>query len=55
MKNLWIQTEHPFATEVANVDARRDEPAKLLQLVDCVLGSGAKHEVFGVWKLRRSS
>lgn len=48
MKNLWIQTEHPFATWVANLDALRNEPAKLLQLVDCVLGSGEKHKVFEV-------
>jgi hypothetical protein len=48
MKNLWIQTEHPFATWVANLDALRDEPTKLLQLVDYVLGSGEKHKVFEV-------
>lgn len=48
MKNLWIQTEHPFATWVADMDALRDEPAKLLELVKCVLGFGEKHKVFQV-------
>jgi hypothetical protein len=48
MKNLWIQTEHAFATWVANLDTLRADPSGLLQFAEGVLDSGAKHGVFEV-------
>jgi hypothetical protein len=48
MRNLWIQTEAAFATWIANLDALRDDPDRLLQVVQAVLESGAKHQLFEV-------
>ena len=48
MKNLWIQTEHAFATWIADLTAIATQPAAILEFVQAVLSSGAKHRVFDV-------
>jgi hypothetical protein len=48
MRNLWIQTESPFATWVADFSAASGSPEALRAIVDHVLQSGTKHRVFDV-------
>ena len=46
MRNLWIQTESPFATWVADLEALRGRPEDLVQVVTRILGAGARTGVF---------
>jgi hypothetical protein len=46
MKNLWIQTEHDFATWVADFTAIATQPAAILEFAQAVLASGAAHRIF---------
>ncbi len=46
MKNLWIQTEHAFATWTADFDKDASAPAKLLDTLRSTLISGEAHGVF---------
>lgn len=48
MKNLWIQTDHAFATWIADVTALADRPAAVLDVVCEVIEAGARHRVFDV-------
>ena len=48
MKNLWIQTEHAFATWIADFTAVTTQPSAILTFVQAVLASGARHRVFDV-------
>lgn len=48
MRNLWIQTEPPFATWIADFTAVATQPSAILTFVQTVLASGAKHRVFDV-------
>jgi hypothetical protein len=48
MRNLWIQTEAPFATWMADLSALRSRPGDLLEFVRTVLDAGAEQQVFVV-------
>jgi hypothetical protein len=48
VKNLWIQTERAFATWEADLTRIRKQPAKLVDVVRCVLRAGTKHGIFDV-------
>jgi hypothetical protein len=48
MKNLWIQTDHAFATWIADLTALADRPAAMLDVVCAALEAGARHRVFEV-------
>lgn len=48
MCNLWIQTEAPFATWMADLRSLRTRPEDLLEFVRVVLEAGAEHQMFQV-------
>lgn len=46
MRNVWIQTEHAFATWVADLTVARTRPRELLDAVTAIVAAGARHRVF---------
>ncbi|MBS1789200.1 MAG: hypothetical protein JST85_15855 [Acidobacteria bacterium] len=48
MRNLWIQTENPFATWVADLTKVCDSPEPLLEFIAQVIRSGSEQLVFTV-------
>src|SRR5689334_12124022 len=46
MRNVWVQTDYPFATWVADVTAVAARPDEVLRVVLAILDAGARHRVF---------
>jgi len=46
MRNVWIQTEYPAATWVADLTSIRAQPAELVEAIASILSAGARHRVF---------
>jgi len=46
MRNLWITSEHAFATWTADLEACRGRPEQLVELVAAIVEAGERHRVF---------
>jgi hypothetical protein len=48
MRNLWAQTDNPFATWVADLTPLRSQPESLLRFILDVLEEGARYQVLKI-------
>jgi len=46
VRNLWITSEHAFATWIADLEACRARPEQLVELVAAIVAAGERHRVF---------
>jgi len=46
MRNVWIQTEYPAATWVADLTSISAQPVALVEVITSILSAGARHRVF---------
>jgi hypothetical protein len=46
MRNVWVQTDYPYATWVADLTSVSAQPEQVLDIVLAILDAGARHRVF---------